>query len=64
VTSVSLIVVLLGAIIGGMLLITQKLDRIIRLLETANEELRYPNLEAQKRDLLGQDAYGEMNEML
>jgi hypothetical protein len=33
--------------------IAEKLDRIIRLLEIANDELRYPNLEAHKRDMMG-----------
>jgi cytidylate kinase len=44
--------------------INDRLARVIKLLEIANEELRYPNLEAHKRDMMGQRAYNEMNEML
>jgi hypothetical protein len=35
--------------------VSWKLQRIIRLLESANEELRYTNREAHRRDLLGDD---------
>lgn len=35
----------------------RKIDRLI-------EEVRYPNLEARKRDLLGAEAYNSMIEML
>ena len=37
--------------------IERKLDRLI-------EEVRYPNREAQKRDMMGVEAYDAMNEML
>ena len=34
----------------------KRLNRIIRLLEIANEELRYPHLEAHKRDMMGEES--------
>ena len=55
---VGVVLSLIGIAIGdGLGRIEKKLDRLI-------EEVRYPNLEAQKRDLMGHRAYDEMNEML
>jgi len=38
--------------------------RIERKLDTLIDEVRYPNREAQMRDMLGDKAYDEMKEML
>ena len=38
--------------------------RITRKIDVLIEEVRYPNLEAQKRDLMGEKAYNEMNDIL
>ncbi len=38
--------------------------RLERKLDILIEEVRYPNREAQKRDLMGQEAHDSMNEML
>jgi uncharacterized membrane protein YqgA involved in biofilm formation len=54
----SIIVVLLGAIIGGMWLITQKLDRIIALLERNCQAL-----DSVYQRLHGIDARGHRDEM-
>lgn len=49
--------VLIWTIDEGRQRLERKLDRLI-------EEVRYPNLEAQKRDMMGAEAYDEMIEML
>ena len=52
-----------GALVVG-LAIENARNRIVQKLDILIEEVRYPNLEAQKRDLMGEEAYNEMNEML
>ena len=57
-----------GVGIGGTIILVWAIDearqRIEKKLEILIEEVRYPNPEAQMRDMMGERAYNEMKDML
>lgn len=59
---------ILGVGVGGTVTLVWTIEegrqRIERKIDRLIEEVRYPNREAQKRDMMGAEAYDAMNEML